>query len=377
MAGIYIHIPFCIQRCSYCDFYREIGSDSKKIDAFVQALIHEIELRKDDLDGESIQTVYFGGGTPSVLNYDQFRLIFDVLHQYFTICSNAEITLEANPDDLTEAYLDSLSPLPINRLSIGIQTFNDKHLRELNRRHNATQAYAAVANARKYGFKNISIDLIYALPGQDMIDWEEQLDAALHLGVEHISTYGLTYEEGTALWHHRNEGKIQETEDITAIAMFNHLREKMKENGYEAYEISNYAKPDFRSRHNSAYWKFIPYLGFGPSAHSFDGKTRQWNVSSVQQYIECIRNHQSFFEQEILSKQDFYNDYVMVALRTSEGIDINYLHERFGQELPDYCIQSAAPHLAAGDLIMNGQYLSLSATGIHIANIIIMDLIKV
>lgn len=377
MAGIYIHIPFCIQRCSYCDFYREIGSDSKKIDAFVQALIHEIELRKDDLNGESIQTVYFGGGTPSVLNYDQFRLIFDVLHQYFTICSNAEITLEANPDDLTEAYLDSLSHLPINRLSIGIQTFNDKHLRELNRRHNATQAYAAVANARKYGFKNISIDLIYALPGQDMIDWEEQLDAALHLGVEHISAYGLTYEEGTPLWQHRKEGRIRETDDETAIAMFNLLREKMKENGYETYEISNYAKPGFRSRHNSAYWKFIPYLGFGPSAHSFDGKTRQWNVSSVQQYIECIRNHQSFFEQEILSKQDFYNDYVMVALRTSEGIDINYLHKRFDQELPDYCIQSAAPHLAAGDLIMNGQYLSLSGTGIHIANIIIMDLIKV
>ncbi|HOS45099.1 MAG TPA: radical SAM family heme chaperone HemW [Paludibacter sp.] len=377
MAGIYIHIPFCIQRCSYCDFYREIGSDSKKIDAFIQALIHEIELRKDDLNGESIQSVYFGGGTPSVLNYDQFRLIFDVLHQYFTICSNAEITLEANPDDLTEAYLDSLSPLPINRLSIGIQTFNDKHLRELNRRHNAAQAYAAIANARKYGFKNISIDLIYALPGQDMIDWEEQLDAALHLGVEHISAYGLTYEEGTPLWQHRKEGRIRETDDETAIAMFNLLRKKMKENGYETYEISNYAKPGFRSRHNSAYWKFIPYLGFGPSAHSFDGKTRQWNVSSVQQYMECIRNHQSFFEQEILSKQDFYNDYVMIALRTSEGIDINYLHERFGQELPDYCIQSAATHLAAGDLIMNGQYLSLSGTGIHIANIIIMDLIKV
>ena len=377
MAGIYIHIPFCIQRCFYCDFYREIGSDSKKIDAFIQALIHEIELRKDDLDGESIQTVYFGGGTPSVLNYDQFRLIFDVLHQYFTICSNAEITLEANPDDLTEAYLDSLSPLPINRLSIGIQTFNDKHLRELNRRHNATQAYAAIANARKYGFKNISIDLIYALPGQDMIDWEEQLDAALHLGVEHISAYGLTYEEGTPLWQHRKEGRIRETDDETAIAMFNLLRKKMKENGYETYEISNYAKPGFRSRHNSAYWKFIPYLGFGPSAHSFDGKTRQWNVSSVQQYMERIRNHQSFFGKEILSKQDFYNDYIMIALRTSEGIDINYLHERFGQELPDYCMQSAAPHLAAGDLIMNGQYLSLSATGIHIANIIIMDLIKV
>jgi oxygen-independent coproporphyrinogen-3 oxidase len=377
MAGIYIHIPFCAQRCSYCDFYREISSDNKKIDAFVQVLIHEIKLRKDELNGESIQTIYFGGGTPSVLSYNQFRLIFDVLHQYFTICSDAEITLEANPDDLTNAYLDSLSPLPINRLSIGIQTFNDKHLRELNRRHNAAQAYNAVANARKYGFKNISIDLIYALPGQNINDWEQQLDAALQLQVEHISAYGLTYEEGTALWHHRNEGRIRETDDETSIIMFNRLRAKMKENGYEAYEISNYAKPGFRSTHNSAYWKFIPYLGFGPSAHSFDGKSRRWNVSSVQQYIEHIRNHQSFFEKEILSEQDFYNDYIMIALRTSEGIDTNYLHERFGQELLDYCMQNATSHLAAKDLIMSGHCLSLSNTGIHIANIIIMNLMKV
>lgn len=377
MAGIYIHIPFCTQRCSYCDFYKEISSDSKKTDAFVHTLIREIELRKDYLGGESIQTIYFGGGTPSVLNANQFKLIFDVLHRYFTICTDAEITIEANPDDLSEAYLNSLSPLPINRLSMGIQTFNDGHLKALNRRHDAAQAYAAVANARKHGFNNISIDLIYALPGQDMKDWEQQLDAAFQLQVEHISAYGLTYEKGTALWKRRQKGQIREVDDETTIAMFNRLRASMKENGFEAYEISNYAKPGFKSQHNSAYWKFIPYLGLGPSAHSFDGTSRQWNVSSIRQYSKHIQEENAFFEKEILSEQDFYNDYVMIALRTTQGIDLNYLHQRFGQEALDDCLQNAKLHLANKELTLLDNHLSLSDTGIHIANIVMVNLMKV
>lgn len=377
MAGIYIHIPFCVQRCSYCDFYKEISSDDKKIDAFVDALLQEIELRKDYLRKEDIATVYFGGGTPSVLKPEHFESIFYLLRSHFTICADAEITMEANPDDLTEAYLKSLSPLPFNRLSIGIQSFNDKRLKALNRRHNAAQAYAAVANARKFGFKNISIDLIYGLPNQDLADWEAQLDAVFELEVEHISAYGLSYEEGTALWKQREKGLVMPVDDDTTIEMFKLMRQKMHEQNFEAYEISNYAKTGFRSKHNSAYWKFVPYLGLGPSAHSFDGLSRQWNVSSIQQYKSGICDQESFFEKEQLTEQDFYNDYVMIALRTSEGIDLDFLCNRFGQDMMYFLMQNAKAHLENKELNIDANHLSLSDTGIHIANIVIMNLMKV
>ncbi len=376
MAGIYIHIPFCKQRCTYCDFYKETGSNNNQIDAFVDALIQEIQLRKSYLNGDDISTVYFGGGTPSVLNFNQFKKIFNVIYNCFNVEDDAEITMEANPDDLTEVYLKTLSPLPFNRLSIGIQSFNNAHLKKINRRHDAQQAKDAVINARKHGFKNISIDLIYALPGQTIDDWKYQLEEAFKLNVEHISAYGLTYEEGTALWKQRNKGLVKVTEDEVTLQMFDYMRLQMSEKGFESYEISNYAKPGFRSRHNSAYWQFIPYLGLGPSAHSFDGKSRQWNIASVQKYLQGITVLKPSFEKEILSEQDFYNDFIMVSLRTSEGIDLIRLKNRFGDVLFDYCLQNADNQIKYGNLILNNNRLFLSDAGVHITNQVIVELMK-
>lgn len=376
MAGIYIHIPFCKQRCTYCDFYKETGSNNNQIDAFVEALIQELQLRKSYLNGDNISTVYFGGGTPSVLNFNQFKNIFNEIYNNFNVEDDAEITMEANPDDLTEEYLKTLSPLPFNRLSIGIQSFNNTHLKKINRRHDAQQAKDAVMNARKQGFKNISIDLIYALPGQTIEDWRNQLEDAFKLDVEHISAYGLTYEEGTALWKQRNKGLVKVTEDEVTLQMFDYMRLLMSEKGFESYEISNYAKPGFRSRHNSAYWQFIPYLGLGPSAHSFDGKSRQWNIASVQKYLQGITVLKPSFEKEILSEQDFYNDFIMVSLRTREGIDLIRLKNRFGDVLFDYCLQNAENQIKYGNLILNNNRLFLSDAGVHITNQIIVELMK-
>ncbi|MEA4976338.1 MAG: radical SAM family heme chaperone HemW [Paludibacter sp.] len=376
MAGIYIHIPFCKQRCTYCDFYKETGSNNNQIDAFVEALIQELQLRKSYLNGDNISTVYFGGGTPSVLNFNQFKNIFNEIYNNFNVEDDAEITMEANPDDLTEEYLKTLSPLPFNRLSIGIQSFNNTHLKKINRRHDAQQAKDAVMNARKQGFKNISIDLIYALPGQTIEDWRNQLEDAFKLDVEHISAYGLTYEEGTALWKQRNKGLVKVTEDEVTLQMFDYMRLLMSEKGFESYEISNYAKPGFRSRHNSAYWQFIPYLGLGPSAHSFDGKSRQWNIASLQKYLQGITVLKPSFEKEILSEQDFYNDFIMVSLRTREGIDLIRLKNRFGDVLFDYCLQNAENQIKYGNLILNNNRLFLSDAGVHITNQIIVELMK-
>jgi oxygen-independent coproporphyrinogen-3 oxidase len=374
LAGIYIHIPFCKQRCTYCDFYKEIAPEY--IDSFVKALIAELNLRKIYLKKEEISTVYFGGGTPSILNFSQFKEIFDTLYLLFFIKKDAEITMEANPDDLSIEYLQTLTSLPFNRLSIGIQSFDDADLKAINRRHNAKQAIDAVKNARMQGFNNISIDLIYALPGQTLNAWENQLNEAFALDVEHISAYGLTYEKGTALWRQRNKGLVAVVEDEVTLQMYNLMRLKMTEKNYDAYEISNFSKPGFRSQHNSAYWKFIPYLGVGPSAHSFDGDSRQWNIASVKKYIEKISSNEVIYEKEILSLQDRYNDYVMVALRTSEGIDLLFLKNKFGDEMLETCMNSVKKYIKTDDVQIEDNRLYLTQKGIHISNMIIMELMR-
>lgn len=374
MAGIYIHIPFCKQRCTYCDFYKEIAPEY--IDSFVNSLINELQLRKDYLKKEAISTIYFGGGTPSILNFSQLKEIFDILFSLFIIHKDAEITMEANPDDLSVEYLQTLTSLPFNRLSIGIQSFDNADLKAINRRHNGKQAKGAVINARNQGFNNISIDLIYALPGQTLNAWENQLNEAFALDVEHISAYGLTYEKGTALWRQRNKGLVAVVEDEVTLQMYNLMRLKMNEKNYDAYEISNFSKPGFRSQHNSAYWKFIPYLGVGPSAHSFDRDSRQWNIASVKKYIEKISSNEIFFEKEILSLQDRYNDYVMVALRTSEGIDLSFLKKEYGDEMFDTCMNSARKYIITDHVLIEENQLILTQKGIHISNLIIMELMK-
>ena len=375
MAGIYIHIPFCKQRCTYCDFYTEVAPQF--IPVLIDSIIRELNIRKDYLGNSQVSTIYFGGGTPSILSNEQFLLIFDAIYKLFTVAENAEITFEANPDDLTPEFLASLHELPFNRISIGIQSFDDKDLKRINRRHTSEQAEEAVKNAQKAGFGNISIDLIYGLPFQTMEAWGDQLDIALSLQIQHISAYGLTYEEGTVLWKQRENGKIEVVDDLVMNEMYLLLLDKIKIKGFEAYEISNFALPGYQSRHNSAYWKQEPYLGIGPSAHSYDVVSRQWNIASITDYIKAINSNSVFYEREELSLNDRYNDFIMVSLRTSEGLDVKIMEKDFGHELAEYCLQNIKTFIDSEQVYYSDGKLRLTAEGIQISNLILIQLMKV
>ncbi|ADQ78762.1 oxygen-independent coproporphyrinogen III oxidase [Paludibacter propionicigenes WB4] len=375
MAGIYIHIPFCSKRCTYCDFYTEVAPDL--IPDLVKHLVKEINIRKDYLKNETISTIYFGGGTPSILSREQFSEILDGIFAVYTVEENAEITFEANPDDLTVDFFDSIKYLPFNRISIGIQSFDDNDLKRINRRHTADQAIKAVKNAQNAGFDNISIDLIYGLPLQSIEDWEKQLDIALSLNIQHVSAYGLTYEEGTALWKQREKGLVKPIIDETMNEMYLLLVKKMKEKGFEAYEISNFALDGFRSKHNSSYWKQNSYLGIGPSAHSYDLVSRQWNVASIKAYIAALENNTPYFEKEELTLYDRYNDYVMVSLRTSDGLDFDFLSSEFGQNLASYFLDNIRIYIENNSVIQSDGKYSLTPQGIMISNQILIQLIKV
>lgn len=374
MAGIYIHIPFCKQRCNYCDFYKEISLSHTG--RFTEALRSELIQRSNYLNSASVRTIYFGGGTPSVLLFGQFNSIFETLYEHFSIDSNAEITLEANPDDLTPDYLRMLSNLPFNRISIGIQSFNDNELRAVNRRHTAQQATMAVQEARKAGFRNISIDLIYGLPGQSMEQWKINLEKAFELEPEHISAYGLTFEEGTGLWKQREKGLVKEVPDELMLEMYRYMMLQMNEKGYDAYEISNFAKPGYRSLHNSSYWDMSTYLGAGPSAHSYNGYSRQWNIAHLLRYMEGIELNQAVFEIEHLDEKDAYNDFIMVRLRTSEGIDLKKLSTHYGDNSVIWCLKQAETFIWSGHLKKTYDTLTLTPEGVEISNTIIAHLMK-
>lgn len=375
MAGIYIHIPFCAKRCTYCDFYTEVAP--KLIPVLVDSIVRELNVRKSYLQNETINTIYFGGGTPSILNPEEFSKIFETIFSIYSVDKNAEITFEANPDDLTVNFFDSIKTLPFNRISIGIQSFDDEDLKRINRRHSAKQAAEAVKNAQNAGFTNISIDLIYGLPFQTIEKWNRQLDTALSLNIQHVSAYGLTYEEGTKLWKQRENGTVKPVIDETMNKMYLLLVNKMKENGFEAYEISNFAIRNFRSRHNSSYWKQDMYLGVGPSAHSYDLNSRQWNIASITKYISALENNTTFFEKEELTLFDRYNDYVMVSLRTLEGIDLAFLEQKFGLELATYCFVNIQSYIENNYVIHSDKKLSLTLEGIMISNQILIQLMKV
>ena len=327
MAGLYIHIPFCKSKCSYCDFYS--GVQGSLTDKLVDTLQHEIRLRVDYLKGEELQTIYFGGGTPSILTHKQLSDIFATIAEKWNIEKCTEITLEANPDDLSPEKLKELSELPVNRLSIGIQSFHDDELSMLRRRHSAQQAIEAVREAQRY-FQNISIDLMYGLPGQTISGWKETISQALALNIQHISAYHLTYEEGTLLERKRKEGHVIPVTEETSVAMYHLLRSMLHEGGIRQYEISNFAIPGFYSRHNSSYWDGTPYLGIGPSAHSFDGVSRQWNVANTAKYISGIEQEKPCFEKEILSVTDKYNEMILISLRTTKGISLEAMEKQFG-----------------------------------------------
>lgn len=375
MAGIYLHIPFCKTRCIYCDFYSTTRSELKS--RYVQALRQELEMRKEYLKGEDIETVYFGGGTPSQLEKEDFELIFETIRTHYGLNHCQEITLEANPDDLTSEYLAMLSSLPFNRLSMGIQTFDDNTLKLLKRRHNARTAIEAVSRCREAGFRNISIDLIYGLPGETKERWENDLRQAIALDVEHISAYHLIYEEDTPIYKMLKQHQISEVDEDSSLEFFTLLIEHLQKAGFEHYEISNFCRPGKYSRHNTSYWQGISYLGCGPSAHSFDGMTREWNVSSIDLYIKGIEENQRAFEIEHLDQVTRYNEFIITTIRTVWGTPIEKLQQTFGHELWEYCRKMAAPYLENGKLEVHDGALRLTREGIFISDSIMSDLLWV
>ncbi len=374
MAGIYIHIPYCKSRCTYCDFYTVINETH--MDAFVEALCKEAELRKNEI-AEPIQTIYFGGGTPSRLNPEHFSAIFETLYRYFPIESTAEITVEANPDDLSEEYISLLAQQPVNRLSMGIQSFNDEELKFLSRRHTAQQAIDAVKRSQDKGLHNISIDLMYGLPKQTEEVWQKNLHQATELGVPHLSAYHLIYEEKTRMYSLLQAGKIQPVSEETSTAMFAMLIDWMTQNGFTHYEISAFGKEGYFSRHNSSYWKNEKYVGLGPAAHSFDGNSRSWNIASISKYIEGIKKGEPIRESEQLSKTDKYNEFILTGLRTMWGMDMAELKNRFGEELYQYCLEIARKYIDKQLLALEEDRLKLTREGLFISDGIMSDLMWV
>ena len=375
MAGIYIHIPFCKRRCIYCDFFSTTQSE-KKAD-YVHALVRELEMRKDYVRNEEIETIYLGGGTPSQLSQEELEEIFTYIYKVYKVTPDAEITLEANPDDLTPEYVSMLRTLPINRISMGIQTFQEETLKLLHRRHTAQQAIEAFKRCREAGFQNISIDLMYGLPGETLDTWEQDLQQAIDLHPEHISAYHLIYEEGTALWNLREQNKVEEAEEELSLTLFKTLIERLTKAGYQHYEISNFCLPGLHSRHNSSYWTGKKYLGCGPSAHSFNGVSRQWNVASLSAYIDGIRQGKPDFEVEELDLYTRYNDFVLTSIRTCWGMSLSHLRSMYGEELYRYCLRMAKPHLEQGVLEISEDILKLTRKGIFISDGIMSDLMWV
>ena len=375
MAGIYLHIPFCKRRCIYCDFFST--TQGGQTDRYIQTLCKELEQRKEYLEGEEIETIYLGGGTPSQLQEKHFEQIFSTLYIYYPVRPDAEITLEANPDDLNKEYVTMLRHFPFNRLSMGIQTFNDATLSVLQRRHNARQALEAFWNCREAGFGNISIDLMYGLPGETLASWKADLEQAIALHPEHISAYHLIYEEGTPLWKLREEHRVSEIDEDLSVSLFSELIHTLKTAGYEHYEISNFCLPGKHSRHNSSYWIGKKYLGCGASAHSYNGISRQWNIASLEKYMTGIEHRKPDYEIEELDLYTRYNDFVITSLRTQWGMSLTKLKTDFGEKLYDYCIQLATPHLQQHTLQQANGLLKFTEQGIFISDGIMSDLLWV
>jgi len=333
MAGLYLHIPFCKQKCHYCDFHFSVSLRNKT--ALIQAIIKELELRKTEII-EPIETIYFGGGTPSLLEEKELFEIFEILYKNYQIIDNPEITLESNPDDLTLAKLKSFKNFPINRLSIGIQSFHNSELKMMNRVHSAEEALNSILNSQDIGFQNITIDLIYGMPHSSEQKWQYNLDTFLKLKIPHLSSYALTVEKKTALAHLIQIGKIGPIDEQLASDQFHTLRNFMISNGFEHYELSNFAKPNFYSRHNTSYWQNKSYIGFGPSAHSYNGMVRSWNISNNNTYIKNLVAGKLPKDEEILTTKDRYNEYIMTGLRTKWGVNILKIEHEFGIEYANY-----------------------------------------
>jgi oxygen-independent coproporphyrinogen-3 oxidase len=371
MAGIYLHIPFCKQACHYCDFHFSTSPQYK--DEMVQTLITELKLQKNYLDKETIETIYFGGGTPSVLSADEISLILNTITELHTVASGAEITLEANPDDLDHSKLAGLRQTPVNRFSIGVQSFFDDDLAWMNRVHRGQEAEAAIKRAQDAGFENITADLIYGYPLLTDAKWQHNLQQMFALNIPHISAYSMTVEPQTALASFISKKKQPPMSEQQSAAQFTYMLDAMQQNGFEQYEISNFCKPGLYSRHNSNYWRGVKYLGVGPSAHSFNGETRQWNVANNAKYIQSIIKNTVPADVEVLSETDRLNEYIMTSLRTIWGLDLDKLDNIAPGASNDVLI-AATPYFDTEKLVENGRVLTLTAAGKLYADAIAADL---
>lgn len=372
MAGIYIHIPFCKKLCAYCDFYHIQAPEDKT--SFIKALLKEAANRSGYLEKEPVSTVYIGGGTPSVLTVSEILLILDRLNTLFRIEEDAEITIELNPDDVSKEYLAGLKKIKINRISLGVQSWRDQDLKFLNRRHNSASARAALEDTINAGFENISIDLIYGIPGMNSEDWSSNLDISFSYDIKHLSAYHLTIEPGTLFAKMKEKGQFTETDEEESANQFNILIEKAESAGFIHYEISNFAKPGYFSIHNTNYWKQVNYIGLGPSAHSFNGYSRQWNIRDVKGYIKAVNSGNQYWEREELDIKTRFNEYIMTSLRTMWGIDLEYVEQKFEKEGYDYLVNLSGKFIDYGLMKQDKKTLVLTNQGKMISDNIISEL---
>lgn len=371
MSGIYIHIPFCKQACHYCDFH--FSTSMKKKEEMVQALVKEMQMRKSEFENETVETIYFGGGTPSVLSDEELAFLIDAVYANFKVAENPEITLEANPDDLSDERIVGLAGSRINRLSIGIQSFFENDLKMMNRAHNAEEAKKSLETSTRY-FDNISIDLIYGIPGMTNEMWKQNIETALSFGIPHISSYALTVEPKTALKKLIQTGKVSEPKDEVAQEHFMILVEMLQQHGFIHYELSNFGKPDYFSKNNSAYWLGKKYIGIGPSAHSYDGISRSWNIANNPIYLKEIEAGKLPGEVEILTSNDRYNEYIMTGLRTIWGVSLNRIQNEFGEEVLQYLQKQSEKFIADGLLAVEKNILKTTPKGKFLADGIASDL---
>ncbi len=376
MSGLYLHIPFCRSRCIYCGFYSTTALELRQ--QYVDALCHEMLMRPP---AEPVKTVYLGGGTPSQLSARQLRQLFMYINKVYGHDAE-EVTIEVNPDDVTADYAALLQQLPVNRVSMGVQTFDNGRLRFLHRRHTAGQVAGAVGLLREAGIHNISIDLMYGFPDETLGDWQRDIRQALELNVEHLSAYCLMIEEGTALYERmkgeevrgeREKGGLTPCDEELERQMYELLTDELEKAGYEHYEISNFARPGYRSRHNTSYWCEVPYIGLGAGAHSFDLRSRQWNVSNIRQYIESIADGKLPCEREVIDEDTRYNDRITVALRTREGLDLDTLTDRHRR----YCLKEAQRYIDNGLLRLHGSHLMLTREGLFVSDMVMSELVWV
>ena len=372
MAGIYIHIPFCRLKCYYCDFYKTVNTSLT--DKFIKALEKEIIKRKNYLDNEKVETIYFGGGTPSVLTKTELTGILDFLKLNFNVSPTAEITFEANPDDLSAEYLREIYQAGVRRLSIGIQSLQNEFLKKMNRRHDAKQAVEAVKNAANTGFNDISVDLIYGLPGLTSAQWKADLEKVFQLPVHHLSAYHLTYHKGTPFYTWLKKGTLKALNEEESILQFQLLIKMANENSFEQYEISNFARDQKYSKHNSSYWTGVKYLGLGPSAHSFNGISRSWNVSHIESYIKAVEAGVSYSETEILTENNKYNEFVLTRIRTKWGVSADETKTVFGTEKAEWFQKNIEKYVMTGLVKEQSGIFTLTEKGMFVSDDIMANL---